>query len=46
MGLLERSHVKNLMGALVMGVRVVRPPFFLYPTPGALVWHGATGGTD
>lgn len=33
------------MGALVMGVRVVRPPF-LYPTPGALVWHGATGGTD
>ena len=18
----------------------------LYPTPGALVWHGATGGTD
>ena len=34
------------MGALVMGGAGCPYPLFLYPTPGALVWHGATGGTD
>ena len=32
------------MGALVMGGRVVRPPFFY--TPHLVRWYGATGGTD